>query len=167
MILSFITVQEVQPIRGAQDHSGPISVAGERVVLICTKSNKQKKSVNDFAYDDMDSIELVLKTSDENYHFFEGVRMAFDSKAIRPALDFVFSYIDRLIFERRFSECDGILGDLRTIQLDTRLIVAILMVTEPCKGRLKNRESLIQAAALVLSGKYESNEVERIIGGFR
>ena len=100
-------------------------------------------------------------TSDENYHFFEGVRMAFDSKAIRPALDFVFSYIDRLIFERRFSECDGILGDLRTIQLDTRLIVAILMVTEPY------RESLIQAAALVLSGKYESNEVERIIGGFR
>lgn len=47
MILSFITVQEVQPIGGAQDHSDPISVAGEGVVIICTKYKQTKNQNNE------------------------------------------------------------------------------------------------------------------------
>ena len=110
---------------------------------------------------------VSVRPVDRNAQFFENLRLIQMKQQLRLAMKFIYSYFDELIIARRLEEVNLILADARVSRLDTRLIVAILMVMKPFRGELKHYSNLVASLEHLLKGKYSEQDIERIVRGFK
>jgi hypothetical protein len=89
-----------------------------------------------------------------------------DEKCVDDAIDLLFTYVDNLLSQKKFSECDSFLLGVDADLLSVTLLVAIMSITFSAKDQLKERPLFIAKVEQHLQ-KVTPNRSSSLMEGLR
>ena len=81
------------------------------------------------------------------------------------AIDVIFQYMNSLLVEGRFEDCDRILGEVEIARIPTVLMVSFLTITAAAKTNLKNRGGFFKDVRRVVARERGEKTAQRLLDG--